>query len=208
MMLVTKENLTQIVDSIGHYKLGLDTETFGSGVRDRLFSIIISDSNEYYFNFDYTEDHLGNKLPSESILDGKDLEYMDKHLFRDPSKVWYIHNAKFDLQKLELEGVALEGRVHCSYVTERILYNTAVSCSLAACAKRRGLEKDESVEKYINKHKLYKMVQVPGKKKKEKVPFFHKVPLDIMVPYGEKDALLHSVIGMQQERLIYHGDAV
>ncbi len=190
---------------------GLDTETFGLRHEQRLFSIQIATAGmAYYFNFFDGEDHLGNKPPEETILPRSWIRERMGCLWADENKTWFIHHAKFDLQKLALEGVVVKGLVHCTQAVERILFNTSF-IGLAKCAVRRGLEKDSSVEEYIKKHKLSTKVTVPGKKKAYNNKHFHLVPFDIMTNYGCVDANLHRLVGEDQldqlEKAKYHGDA-
>lgn len=207
-MLVDKQSLENIITNLESMHIGLDTETYGATQFDTFFSIIISDGTEnYYFNFNPYKDHLGKEPDPKVVLGEDELNILDRALFTNPQIVWYIHNAKFDLNILANQNIHLAGRVHCSLVTERLLNNNAMSISLGACAKRRGLEKDDTVEKYINENKLYKTFKIPGKKKTEKKKYFYLVPLNIMVPYGKKDAYLHRVIGMEQEK-VFHETAL
>lgn len=163
--------------------LALDTET--TGLRpyhgDRLFSKIFYDGiTPYYFNFqDY---------PDEGVK-GLPRTYLQKFdpLYKAAPILWYLHNAKFDQHMLAQEQLFLKGRVWCTQSMARVLYNDHMKYSLAACGGRIGEEKDDAVEEYIKKNKLWEWVKIPGKKKREKIKYYDKVPLSIIHPYGEQD---------------------
>ncbi len=190
-MIVTREQLTQVVGSLsqaGFY--GVDTETYGVDFHDRLFSIIIASENDtFYFNFNSLPDNLGNLPPEEYNLSGQ--ANLLGNIFGRSDSLFFLHNAKFDLQKLRLEGLEIAGRVHCTMAVERLVYNHYLDHSLEACAKRRGLEKDSAVEDYIKKYSLYD---------EQKKPLYSKVPFYIMANYGQMDARLAYQIGMDQRR--------
>lgn len=177
-------------------RLALDTET--TGLRpyhgDRLFSLIISDGEEsFYFNF---QDYIG--IPESQILGRKGLGLLSP-LWDDREKLWYMHNAKFDLAMLAREGIHLAGEIHCTKIQERVLHNDFLEYSLDACAKRIGLEKSDAVEKYIKDHKLWKWVDIPGKQVRHKDKFYDQVPFNIISSYGERDAEITFALGKSQE---------
>lgn len=200
-MLISRDDFPLIVDqlsSTGVY--GLDTETTGLQLSDRLFSVILADEfQSYYFNFSAREDHLGKKAPIEYILPHLWFSELSK-IFENPESLFFIHNAKFDLSMLAKEDIYVAGQVHCTQSIERVLRNNFMDYSLDACAKRRGLSKDSSVEEYIKEHKLTTKVRIPGKDKLFAQKHFDKVPFDIITKYGEKDAELHRAIGIDQIR--------
>jgi len=198
-MIVTHENFSQgigLFSGAGDY--GLDTETFGINRRDRLYSIILSnEEGSYYFNFLDQPDHLGD-MP-DHILPRTLLKDFQK-IFDNPDSTWFIHNAKFDMAKLSLEGLELKGRVHCTYAMARILKNNHRSYTLDACARRmHGYDIGKlEVDEYITKNKLYDIVQLPGKLKKQKNKHYYKVPFKLMAEYGERDGKLVRDLGIYQ----------
>lgn len=200
-MAVSKQNVKQAVAELNESRLiGLDTETYGVGHDDKMFSLILCGADTvFYFNLYAGSDHLGNYVPSEYVLGPSDLAALVP-LFDDPGKLWAIHNAKFDMRRLALENATLEGEVHCTYAIERVLMNNYMLYSLAACAKRRGWEKSTKVDNYIKRHKLYDMTLIPGKKKREKNMHFEKVPFEIMKEYACLDAILHRELCLDQTR--------
>ncbi len=178
--------------------MGLDSETTGTTEDDSLFSLIFSiEDKTYYFNFleypDIDPQFVLNKVDIFTLLHWK--------VFNNSKITYFIHNAKFDWRMLYKEGVNIAGRVHCTYAIERVLKNNhgPKAYNLAACAERRGLQKDEAVAEYIKKHKLFTKVQIPGKKKIVEVPHYDRVPWQVMVPYGIKDGHLHRTIGLDQQ---------
>ena len=197
-MIVARKNVKEVVKNLlDEPKLALDTETLGLAYGDRLFSIIIgTDLEQYYFNFYDSFDHLGKLVPEEYTLDIGDLDEIEP-LFRQ-DRLWFMHNAKFDLHKLDLEGSSILGEVHDTEVVERLLYNIELSYSLDNIGLRRGYPKDSTVEEYIAKHKLYSFEQIPGKKNQKKNKKYYLVPYDILVKYGETDCRVTYQIGMEQ----------
>ena len=197
-MLVTRSNLSRVLANLrGANELAVDTETTGLDCygQDRLFSIIVatSTSNAYYFNY--------HQYP------GKDVEYVLERggissIFGTKNRIYYMHNAKFDMAMLHKEGVTLGGTIHCTMAIARLLDSNLPSYSLFALAPSVGFAKSTAVEDNIKKNKLYTIVTVKGKKKKEKRLHYDRVPMEIMVPYGEQDALATFALGhFQRHRL-------
>ncbi len=201
-MLVSKSDLDDVVRRLlSEDKIGLDVETSGLMEDDNIFSLILAVSDEeFYFNF--------NPYPGVSddlVLDVSSTFLSLRPVFESPLKTFYIQNAKFDMRMLKKLGVSLEGTVHCTYAVERLVKNNYFgedAYRLSGLASRRGFKKDESVEAYITKHKLYTDFSMPGKKRKLRKPHFDQVPFEIIQPYGCQDAKLHRLIGLDQERQI------
>lgn len=199
-MIVNAINFEQIISKLsegGEY--GLDTETYGLKFQDGPFAIIISDAKEeYYFNLNTQPDHLGSY--PKPVLELYQVEALNKLVFMNPHSRWYIHNAKFDLQKLRLRGIQIEGEVWCTMAIARVLKNNEMIYSLEACAKRARLSpKSDEVKAYIKKHKLWEWETIPGKKKRFKNERYWQVPLDVMHRYGCQDARLHYELGQRQK---------
>lgn len=185
--LVTDQTLKQAAADIAATKeCGLDTETYGVKWNDRMFALQIStEQNVWYYNFhDYTKNWHEPSVASVFQLDVAEVMESLKEAFNDPEKIWYIHNAKFDLRRLAIDGAYLHGGVHCTQMCERFLYNQYQSYSLAGCLARRKRAKDDAVDAYISEHKLWSWEDVPGKKKRNKLKFYDQVPFDIMFKYG------------------------
>lgn len=196
-ILVSKDSFEDVMRLISNRTiLSLDTETTGLSPYkgDRLFSIIIGDGeNEYYFNFNPR--HSQHDLLDRSIISS----------LLPESHTIFLHNAKFDMHFLYKEGLDLsEPRfdIHCTQAIGRVVQNNLLSYSLENLAGEIGYEKSKVVEEFILKNKLYKIVQVPGKRKKEKNKFYDQVPFDLMFEYGCRDAEITYKLGMHQiERL-------
>jgi hypothetical protein len=199
-MIVTQNNLNEVLDGIERAPLkGFDVESFGTKHQDRLFSIIISTPvDTYYFNFNDTADHLGNI--ADTVLKRERTIAALSSTFK--TGVWAAHNAKFDCQKIYLEGHGCPKNIHCTLATERLIRNDMLEYSLDTVAKLYGYEKDSAVEEYINKHKLYTRVLIPGKKKLVFDKHFDQVPFEIIRKYGEQDAKIHRLIAEQQRYLL------
>ncbi len=199
-MIVTKDNFHAIVASLkqtGSY--GLDTETTGLSIEDRLFSIQISDGiASYYFNFNEMPDHLGMDIPDEYRLI-HDLLGDLQPVFNNPDSTWFVHNALFDMRMLGHAGLHIKGHVHCTLSVAKQINNSAIGYSLDKCLKRAGLgEKDDKVAEYVKTHKLYDMAVVPGKKGREKRMHYEQVPFKLMTEYGLSDALNVWKLGQYQ----------
>lgn len=199
-MLVTRSNFESVVSSLQQSnKLALDTET--SGLRawhgDRLFSIIIADGQtSYYFNF---QPYAG--IEPDQVLLPMHLSRLQP-LLADPSKTWYMHNAKFDLAMLAQEQLTVAGTVHCTRAIARVEYNEYQNYDLASCADRIGFKKDDAVEKYIDEHHLWEWESRPGRKQRNKNKHFDRVPFEIIVPYGCRDAEITARLGEHQEKTL------
>lgn len=197
-MIVTRSNFREIVNRIeGAPKRALDTETTGLRPHhgSRLFSIIIaiSPTDVFYFNF---QAYPG--LPPEQVLTPFHLQQLQACLDQ-PDVLWYMHNAKFDLAMLSREGLQVKGTIHCTKAMARIEYNEWLTYSLADCAERIGLKKDDAVEKYIKQHDLWEWEDIPGKKQRKKNLHYDRVPFDIITPYAETDATVCYRLGDSQE---------
>lgn len=191
---VTNEILQDACKEItlgSHTELGFDTESYGVHHDSRLFSIQIATSKAtYYFNFhDYKD--------GTPTLDYGAIQLLAP-IFNERDIVWYIANAKFDLRRLSIEGIKIAGKVHCTVMAERFIYNQHMQYGLDACLKRRGRAKNDEVEKYIKEHKLYSWITEVGKKTRRKDKHYYKVPFDIMFEYGCQDASDVLWLGQQQ----------
>lgn len=207
-MIVTRSNFKETLKRFlgtGYY--GGDTETTGLywwGLH-KLFSIILTDKEDaYYFNFNHTPDHLGKLAPYEYLLD---LEWLDqfKAPFDNPDSTWFFHNAKFDLGMLSKEGLDPKGRVHCTEAMARLIDSRHKSYNLFECMNRLATElgrpvhmKDSTVEEYIKKHGLQRSFKIEGKDKEVVEKYYHKVPFEIISPYGEKDGRAGRQLGIYQ----------
>lgn len=182
--------------------LAVDTETTGLHPwgGDSLFSIIIgNDQKQLYFNFQEYPD-----FDPEFVLDRALIPRLKEALLGKPL---FMHNAKFDLAMLFNAGCELDpAMVHDTQVMARLVFNEHMKYSLDACAKRDlGVNKDDAVEKYIRKHKLWKWKDA---KKKKKDKYYWKVPPKIIVPYGCRDVELTYRLGVFQRDSLAAQDPV
>jgi DNA polymerase I-like protein with 3'-5' exonuclease and polymerase domains len=199
-MLVTPENFDECFRIIfAKNVVAVDTEGYGShrNYGGRLFSIIIGDEEDtFYFNFkDY---------PDEGVVGLGDRYLRRLSVFFEGFRRYIFHNAKYDLGVLRREGIEVGGKIHDTMVVERLLDSRLFGkvFSLSATAKRYGLEKSDEVEKYVSDNKLFTLMQAPGKKTKDRIPHYDKVPMSIIQPYGETDQIItFGIYKKQLERL-------
>jgi DNA polymerase-1 len=196
-ILVSTVNINEVLwDLENCERIGLDTETYGTGHYDQMFSLQLStDSHVYFFN-------LNPRYEDAHLWSGDELRQTLSNVFGDEKKIFYIHNAKFDLRRLALFGIYPEGGVHCTQMCARFLHNQMIQYSLAACLKRIGFQKCDEVEKYIKEHKLY------DEKRK---PRYYDVPFYIMFKYACLDAEYVRGLGEMQHKILckeafYHND--
>lgn len=198
---VTVEDFESVVALLGRKCfLSFDTETTGlrSFHGDRVFSIIIGDDRDvYYFNFqNYNTDDYWQHKP-EQVLPREYIPLLQS-LFE--GQVLFAHNAKFDMHMLYKEGIRFDkALVWCTETGARVEYNDHMKYSLQACAERIGEAKDDAVEEYIKKFRLWEWVQIPGKKKREKNKFYSRVPFGIIQPYGIQDVIACFRLGKHQQ---------
>jgi len=195
---VKENNIVEITRCLSEETyLSIDTETFGLRRGDNFFSVIISSPSENYY-FDYLS-------PSNSCLNEKDLSPL-RTLFSGKRITWFLHNAKFDMQKLAMRDLYLAGDVHCCEAMERLIKNNELLMGLDACLKRRGFGgKEDSVKAYIAKHNLYDIVLIPGKKRQEKRMHFDQVPFELLFPYGCQDGEGTLNLGLSQRKTLLTG---
>ncbi len=193
-MIVQRKNFQKALNTFkrpGIY--GLDTETTGLTINARPFSIILANDHEsFYFNF---QEYDG--IGEEFVLDESHLEQMQV-IFSEPKSTFCAHNAYFDHWQIYQAGIKIESNLWCTLLGSRIEKNTHMKHSLDAAGARIGYEKSDAVEDYIKEHKLWEWVDIPFKKKRVKNKFYWKVPLDVIAPYGEKDAQITRALGIHQ----------
>lgn len=188
---VTNENLDAVIFELEcHGVFAFDTETTGLNPYKghRLFSIIMSTyKDDFYFNFNDQPDHLGNKAPEETILPRKAMKKL-RNIFNNPENTIYVHNAKFDMHFINVENLDIRwgANIVCTQAMSRLVHNQLGSYSLANLGALIGHEKDDTVEKYISKNKLYTDIDV-GKKKPKRDKHYDLVPFDIISNYGMQD---------------------
>lgn len=152
---------------------------------------------EFYFNLNPEPDHLGAPPPADSVLREDEKLMLAEYVLNRP-KTWYIHNSQFDLGVLAAEGMTLKGEIHDTQSGARVIRNDYFQYDLAACASREGWEKSDAVENYIRDHGLSESVEIPGKQTRDRLKFFHLVPLSVLVPYACQDARVTFDLGRRQ----------
>lgn len=184
--IVTNENLPEVLaylNSLRDGVIGLDTETYGLKWDAKLFALqlAIKGAGSFYFNFhEYSADQDAPVLPRSTFARLHDL-------WSASGIRWIMANAKFDMRRIDIEGVTLNGEIYDVLLMDKIRYNRYMQYSLDACLKRMGLAKNDEVSLWIKDNKAYTMVTVEGKKTKEKDMHYDRVPFNIMVGYGYDD---------------------
>ena len=188
---MTSEN--ELIDFLKKHKVfALDTETYGLEHQDDAFAVFLwTESNKT--NYHYFAYHAGEPEKFRKITG-----IFNEHLTKEHTMI--MHNASFDLVMLMKSGLTnLKFQIYCTLIMEKFLYNEHASYTLAACAARPRacstetaghyaalqLKKDDRVAEYIKANKLY------GKTSKgTRKPLYNKVPLDLLIDYGLRDAKL------------------
>lgn len=186
-------------------KLACDTETFGLRPYhgDFVFSIIIAADFGAFIGGQYFNFLPYSGLEEEYVLGPEHMEKL-KELFSDTTKYWFLHNAKFDGHALSASaGIDIKGCIHDTASIGRVEKHDRSSYSLESLlSETTDVKKDDAVEKYIDEHKLYTTIQIPGKKKKERNKHFNQVPPEIIIPYGCDDAIGTFILGETQIKSI------
>lgn len=195
MIVVTEDNFKEcFLNILKHKEFSFDCESTGLRVHhgNILFSLAISTvDNTYYFNFkDYGD---GSSYLSREWLPTLNI------LFNN-YRTGYAANAKFDMHLLANEGVQFNYSftVWDVLVIDKLFYNRHMSYSLDSVAERNGFTKLDTVEKYIEEHKLSTMTTIPGKDKRVRIPHYDQVPFNIISEYACGDAEITLKIGLKQ----------
>lgn len=178
MVAITPGNLTAVLSELSTYAaLALDTETTGLDPRtSEIFAIAFTAGAEvYYCDFRYS-----------SLL------MQDFKSLLEQEKLWIGHNIKFDsLMVLSSIGTAPQGELYCTQVHARVQYNQHLKYDLESCAIREGFGvKAGNVTDWLDEHGHYKMTLIPGKKKREKIRDYSKLPADLLAEYICQDVRL------------------
>ncbi len=186
-MIVKIEDLKKVITDIHTNDfIAIDTETTGtySYHGDKLFSIICSTrNNDYYFSFNTLHKSC---LPREII----------PTIFAGYKGKVFMHNAKFDMRMLDIEGVDISKlKIICTMATARVDYNDHLNLSLGRLAKLVGMSKmDKEIKEYLVKNNLFFTIDSPGKIKEKKY-HYQKVPLSLMHKYGVQDGQVTFELG-------------
>lgn len=187
-------------------EFAVDTETTGLRAHhgDKPFSIVLFAGEDYfYFNWNDRDD-----VPRDAVLLPSHFEKLAA-FFKARRRLYYMHNAKFDMQMLYNVGIAeLKGVVWDTQVGARIEYSDHFGYySLSDCAARIGEKKDDAVAAYVRSEGLFEKVEVPGKERKDELQFYDQVPWDLIVPYAGKDAEVTWKLGRHQRAVLAKLDA-
>lgn len=182
--------------------LSLDTET--TGLRpfhgDYPFAIVFAtDGEQFYYELE-GRDALACRPEHAPLRDW----------FRSSPRVFFLHNAKFDIHHLESIGVEFhpETKFFDTMVAARLAQSDMMSYSLAAAAKHFiGAEKDDRVAKYIDEHGLWDWQENEDLGYRVKRMYFDRVPRDLLQEYAEKDARVTYDLALHLLKLFRDQDA-
>lgn len=179
--------------------LALDTETYGLRPYHghKLFSLILATSptQAFYFNF---QPYPG--LNPDHLLTPAHLQRLNV-LFKDPTRLWFIQRAKYDMAILWSDRLELAGTIHCTEAQGRVYENFHFNYNLDANLKRinPAFAKDDKVKAWVLANKAYTEFSKPGRKKVEKDLHYDQAPWDLIVPYALWDARACYMVGNHQE---------
>lgn len=201
-MIVSRETFEEfLADCEREPLLAVDTETTGlyPYKDDHIFSLVFGTKRQNYY-IDVSQ-ILPQGVPDKEFVESfkEFIKSLQTRIFDVKEKIFFFHNAKFDLAMLAKEGIKCRGFVHDTKSVFRLINNEAfLKFSLENCAKVIGAEKSYAVEDFILEHELWDWVQIPGKAKREKKMYFQHVPIDVIVPYALKDAEITRKLGCWQ----------
>ena len=201
-MIVTGANFNNCIAEIRSHKArSLDTET--TGLRpyhgDRIFSVIVgTPTDTYYFNFQKYDD-----VPAEQTLPRATLQILQSELFSEEDVLWFIHNAKFDMHMLIVDGLEIKGDVWCTKSQARVENSERMSHALEDLAPLCGMKKSDVADKMIDELKLWEWVNIPGKATRDKIKHFDRLPFKVVQPYGEQDARVGYNLGVFEKDSIW-----
>lgn len=204
-MLVSRQNFQNTLEEIKNKKrISFDFETTGlyPYQGDKPFALIIGTEKEsFYYNF--------NPYPAEQFDQNNCLPASCLKSFLPilENKKISGHNIKFDLHMLStaLGGIDLPDslEVHDTEVVARLLYNMHPRYNLGACVDRElGLKKDERVAEYIQNHGLWEYVARRDDPKYDKKMYYHLVPSQLMIEYGQTDGIITFQLEEKQTELL------
>lgn len=217
-MLVTQSNFDAAIKRLEECTgpIGLDSETTGifwwetpnvEWYVPRVFSIQFSTElgEDFYFDFNHSPDKLG----------AVHFEILQKRIFSNPRYYWFLHNAKFDLHQLRNHGCTLQGTVHCTKHIARVCDNTEGQVngkivkggmSLDTLAHKYLGQEKLDVMTHLKENKLFTLVERAGSDPEEWM-HFDRLPLELLVKYGERDTRLCLELGLWQLNRIKEMDA-
>jgi DNA polymerase I len=212
-MLVNKSNFEEcfaqlLAEARAEKVISFDTETTALfwwesphyAIKPRVFSCQFSTkNNDYYFDFGCQESLVGDSEFYPKPLDETYFEAM-RPLWALENITWFIHNAKFDMHHMKNHGVDFAGTMHCTQAIARVMNNVE---------DERKVSLDSLSEKYLGANKVdlssywdesrVTKVKRPGENGKY-YDFLHfdRLPLSVLVEYGERDTRLCYRLGQFQ----------
>lgn len=209
-MLVNKTNFeacfAQLIEECAREKeVGFDTETTTLfwwpsphyDILPRVFSMQFSTAEtDYYFDFGCEESMRGSDyLGAEHFA-------RFKGLFGFKDLTWYIQNAKFDMHHSYNHDLFIAGTIHCTQAMARVMNNLedGKKVSLDSLSQTYlGAEKIDLSEFWKPEDGRVTKIKRPGENGSF-YDFYHfdKLPLDILVKYGERDTRLVYRLGKFQ----------
>jgi DNA polymerase I len=121
-------------------------------------------------------------------------EYQELYDFIHAPRTWIGHKLKFDLHHLNAVGIQFhpDCTFHDTMVLARLVHSDLPGgYSLDNCGDYfLGERKLDIVKAYIEVHKLWEWVDVPGVDRRDKAMHFDQVPREILEPYARQDAVL------------------
>lgn len=204
-MLVTRSNFeehfSKLVEECAKEKVvGFDTETTTLfwwqsphyADKPRVFSMQFSTENsDYYFDF-------GAKESTDAL--GAEHFARFKGLFGFKDLLWFIQNAKFDMHHSYNHGLSIAGTVHCTQAIARVVNNEEPDCSLDGLSEKYlGANKIDLSKYWVPEEGRVTKVKRPGENGRY-YDFLHfdRLPLPILVEYGERDTRLVYRLGKWQ----------
>ncbi len=168
--------------------MSLDTETTGlyPWQGDRLFSTIIAIPGEaFYFNFK----QYPYMLESDSrVLPRSLIEELIEPILNTPDRLVFFHHAKFDMAMVYHEGVNdFNCQLHDNMVLARLIDNDRFTYSMESLAPWVGREKTD-LDPWAKENGYWD--------KENDCPKFTEIPLDVIQPYGEMDAIITLELGL------------
>lgn len=211
-MLVNRNNFEEclnqlLCECVEEKFVATDTETTALfwwnsphyAIKPRVFSAQFSTAKtDYYFDFGCEE----TMKASPMLALSEEHFWRFQNLFGRKDLTWFIHNAKFDMHHYYNHGLYLSGTVHCTQAIARVVNNLE---------SEKGFSLDALSEKYLGANKIdlssywkpdgnrVSKVKKPGENGKF-YDFLHfdKLPLNILVEYGERDTRLCYRLGKWQ----------
>lgn len=187
-MIVTRSSFDAVLTELeqpGTYTLDTETTGLAPYKGDRLFSIVISQGERvWYFNFNQYEG-----ISDAEWLGREHKLALQERIFHSSRHRWNLHNAKYDMHILGVDGLELYGEIFCTYAAGRLLHNDLRAYNLDALSKRwLGAEKSDAVKDYCESYGLFTK-SMKGKQERKNYQFW-RAPLPIVADYAGQDASL------------------